>query len=79
MRLDIAYCINDNYIPYALVSLCSVIENNKHHEIHIHIVSDQIQKQNKTHIKRVLTQRYSNINVLVSYHIINDSLVELKF
>lgn len=31
MRLDIAYCINDNYIPYALVSLCSVIENNKHH------------------------------------------------
>lgn len=75
MRLDIAYYINDNYIPYALVSLCSAIENNKGHEIHIHVVSDQIQEQNKTHIKRFLAQRYSNINVQVSYHIINDKIL----
>jgi len=33
--MDIVYCINNNYVPYIEVSICSLLENNKEHNINI--------------------------------------------
>ena len=40
--MDIVYCINNKYVPYIEVSICSVFENNKEHNINIHILINDI-------------------------------------
>lgn len=45
--MDIVYCINNKYVPYIEVSICSVFENNKEHNINIHILINDISNENK--------------------------------
>lgn len=67
--MDIVYCINNNYVPYIEVSICSLLENNKEHNINIHILINDISNENKKCLQN-LVQKY---NQKIIFHIVDDS------
>lgn len=68
MRQDFCLCCNDKYVPYAAVTIKSVIANSsKEEEIHIHILSDFISKRNQ---RRLTT--LCNDNIYIHTYIISD-------
>lgn len=47
MRKDFCLCFNDGYVPYALVTIKSILDNAcGDDELHIHVFSDYISEQN---------------------------------
>jgi len=49
MKLNVLYACDDNYAPFAGVSICSLLENNKElEEITIYIASENISSENIT-------------------------------
>lgn len=52
--LNIAYCVNDAYVQYCTVSIKSVIETNKCHNINFYILIDQISKNSINRIKETI-------------------------
>ena len=60
MRFDITCSTDDNYIQHCLAMLCSVFDNNKNHEITLHLLEHNLSECNKELI-RCLCERYNNI------------------
>lgn len=67
--MDIVYCINEKYVPYVEVSMCSLLENNIGHDIIVHILTDNIDDANKNKLIN-LGIRY---NQEVKFHEVKDS------
>lgn len=74
--IHIALCVNDGYIPYACVTIKSIIENHKNDVINIHLLSDFISDKMRSRLYEVVEDSPStNLHI----HIVNDeSLRGLK-
>jgi len=60
MKLNVLYACDDNYAPYAGVSICSLLENNKEiDEITIYVVSENISNNNITLLHKQV-EKYGN-------------------
>ena len=72
----IALCVNDGYIPYACVTIKSIIENHKNEVVNIHLLSDYISDKMRNRLDEVVKDSVStNLHI----HIVNDeSLRGLK-
>lgn len=66
--MNIVYCINNNYVPYVLVSICSLLENNRENRITIQLLMDYISEVNEQRIKR-LVESYNQSYII---HLVND-------
>lgn len=56
MRKDFALCFNDGYVPYASVTIKSIMNHmNIDDEIYIHILSDDLSNQSKSVLKKIAT------------------------
>jgi len=57
MILNALYHTNNLYCPYMAVSICSLLENNKHFDcINIHIMSNCMSNENEEKIKKLILQ-----------------------
>jgi lipopolysaccharide biosynthesis glycosyltransferase len=71
MRQDFCLCCNDKYVPYAAVTIKSVIANSsKEDEVHIHILSDFISKRNQTRLTKLC-----NDNIYIHIRIVSDTTI----
>lgn len=60
MRLDITCSTDDNYAQHCMVMLCSLFENNREHEVYVHLIVDEkLTETYKTAIT-ALAERYGN-------------------
>ena len=74
--IHIALCVNDGYIPYACVTIKSIIENHKNKIVNIHLLSDFVSDKMRCLLDEVV--KYSTQTKL-QIHIVNDeSLRGLK-
>lgn len=74
--IHIALCVNDGYVPYACVTIKSIIENHKNNNINIHLLSDFISDKMRNRLYE--TVRDASL-VTLHVHIVNDeSLRGLK-
>lgn len=69
--MDIAYSINEKYVNYCLVSICSLLKNNKASLVRIHILYDDLSADAISRITHFVTQRGGEIQ----FHKIDDSAV----
>lgn len=61
MRLDITCSTDNNYVQHCMAMLCSVFENNKEHNIIVHLLHhDELSNQSKDLLFN-LSSRYNNI------------------
>lgn len=61
MRKDFCLCFNDGYVPYASVTIKSIIDHaRKEDDVHIHIISDYITPENK-----VWLENFGNIHLYI--------------
>lgn len=59
MRKDFALCFNDVYVPYASVTIKSIVDNmNDSDEVFIHIFSDYLSISHQKFIKKILSNAY---------------------
>lgn len=56
--MNIAFCIDEKYIPYCGISIISLLENNTNEDIIIHIVGTDISENNKNKILE-LAKKYN--------------------
>lgn len=68
--LHFAFGVNDGYLPYIIVTIKSILENNKAEKCHFHILTDGISEKNKARLAKE-TRQYSNSKV--DYHIVDTS------
>lgn len=74
--IQIAICINDGYVPYACVTIKSIIENHKNKEVAIHLLSDFISDKMRKRLNEVVEGLKTTT---LHIHIVNDeSLRGLK-
>ena len=70
--IHIAFCVNNNYIPYIIVTCISILENNTSNNITIHVFIDTISEKNKRLLKDNI-KKYKNGKIEI--HLVNDSLL----
>lgn len=70
--IDIAFCVNDAYVPYITVTIKSIAENNRGRNIHIHVLTDAIRDISRRRLHEVV-EMYDNISLHI--HIVDDSLL----
>lgn len=70
--MDIAYSIDENYVGYCLVSICSLLENNTDETITVHILYDDLSVGSINRIKQFFYGRNGN----VKFHQIDSSMVK---
>lgn len=68
--MNIVYVFNENYVKYAGISICSLLENNqtKAKEISFYLFHDNISKENKCMLEKMITKYGSDV---YWYNIIN--------
>lgn len=59
MKLDIACSTDNNYLQHCSAMLCSVFENNKEHDITVHLLHHDLSLESQTFLID-LTKRYGN-------------------
>lgn len=59
MKFDVVINTDDNYIQHCMAMLCSLFENNKSHNIDIHVLTHHLNEKNRTWIKKI-SNRYEN-------------------
>lgn len=59
MEMNIGINIDDNYIQHAMAMLCSICENNRNHNITLHVLHKNLSNQAKCILERLLI-RYGN-------------------
>ena len=62
MNFEICMASDDNYSPHLGICLTSILENNKNHFINLHILNNNISKNNLNKLLS-LTDKYSNLNI----------------
>lgn len=77
MRLDITCSTDDNYVQHYLVMLCSLFENNKQHDVFVHlIVNNNLSEQSKK-LFSDLCRKYNNH--CSYYYVDKEKFSNLKF
>lgn len=71
--LHFAFGINDGYLPYVIVTIKSILENNKDSVCQFHILTDGITDTNKARLAKEVAQ-YSN--TIIDYHIVDTSILK---
>ena len=72
INMNIAYSINDKYVGYCLVSICSLLANNNGRDVTIHILYEELQEGS---IKRI-SEFVNNKGGKIAFHRIKESSVE---
>lgn len=74
--MDVAFCVNDAYVKYVAVTVCSLFENNRGcNDIHIHILTDGLSVDNN----RLIGDTVNKYGGVCSIHVVDDtSLSRLK-
>ncbi len=76
--LNAFYCSSDFYTPFTGVSVCSLLENNKHIEkINIFLSPQGISPQNIDKMRKLVEKEYSRKLVLVDSSSLDDELDEM--
>ena len=71
--LHFLFCVNDGYVPFITVTIKSIIENHKEHEVSIHVMSDYISKKEK----KLLNECLQNAKcVSLAIYIVDDSILK---
>ena len=60
--MNIFFAVNDAYVKYLLVTLTSVLENNKNEKIRFYVIGKDITEENKTKIG-LLKKSYVNFEI----------------
>ena len=60
MIYNITCSTDDNYLQHCMAMLCSVFENNKEHEVHVHMMIDDKLSQKSRQLIEELATRYNN-------------------
>ena len=60
MIYDITCSTDDNFLQHCMAMLCSVFENNKEHEVHVHMMVDEGLSEPSRHMLSALAERYQN-------------------
>lgn len=60
--MHIAFCLDDNYIPYCSTTIGSIIANNSEYEITFHLISDYISDKNKKILSEWIC-KYKNFRI----------------
>lgn len=64
MRKDFALCFNDNYVPYACVTIKSIIDHmKKDDDINIHVLSDYLSLGSRNTLDKLCKSSNCSINV----------------
>lgn len=60
--LNVVYACDDNYAPYACVSMCSLLENNRKDfdEINIYVVLSQVTQDNTNRLRKQSEEYHAN-------------------
>ncbi len=69
--MDIAYSINEKYVDYCLVSVCSLLENNPGANVRIHILYDDLSQGAISKIRSFVTGR----GAIVELHKVEEETV----
>lgn len=69
--MDIAYSINEKYVNYCLVSVCSLLSNNKPSSVRIHILYDDLSDSALSRINDFISKRGGEVR----FHKIDDAVV----
>ncbi len=72
--MGILFTIDNDYIPYLSVTICSIIRNNKKENISFHIISGDISSQNKSR----LTNAFQSKSATFSFYNFTPANVSLK-
>ena len=60
-NLNVMYACDNNYAPYACISICSLLENNKKFDkINIYVVLDNVSEENQIKIKKQIEKQNAN-------------------
>lgn len=77
-KLNVVYACDDNYAPYACVSMCSLLENNKQfEEINIYVVLSKVTQENQEKLKKQAERYGANFIPVDAAEIIRE-IKELK-
>lgn len=76
MKFDVVINTDDKYLQHAMAMLCSLYENNKMHEITVHVLCKELSENAKKYIN-TLSRNYDN-NVLF-YSIDDNKLTGVQF
>lgn len=68
MNFNIVINTDDNYIQHAMAMLCSLYENNREHEITLHVLHRNLSEKSCNYINR-LSARYDNY---VRFYVVNE-------
>ena len=76
MRKDFALCFSDNYVPYACVTIKSIVDHMcSNDDVYIHILSDHISENHKKSIARIVSSDHCKCK----FYLINDKIGVEKF
>ena len=69
---NIAFCVNDVYVPYITVTIKSIAENNRYGKVSIHILTDSMTSKNRERLKETV-EGYDNM--LLHVYEVDDTLL----
>lgn len=70
--MDIAFCLDNNYLQPCGVAICSVCENNKNIDLNFHIITSDLTKNNMESLKKIVGKYKQNI----SFYLFNEELLK---
>lgn len=70
--MDIAFCLDNNYLQPCGVAICSVCENNKDIDLNFHIITSDLTKNNMESLKNITEKYKKNI----SFYFFNEELLK---
>lgn len=70
--VNIAFCVNDGYVPYITVTIKSIAENHRHCDVGIHILTDKLSDAGR---KRLAETVDGYDNVTLNIYLVNDELL----
>lgn len=65
--IHLAFCINDRYAPYVAVTLKSLVRNNKHWDMVVHVLTGGISRKNMEVMQKAA------LSVKLEIHIVDDT------
>lgn len=70
--VNVAFCIDNNYVNHLMVTIYSLLKNNQSENIHIHIVAPDLTKESKAVINSL---KEIGASVKISYHTVDPASI----
>ena len=71
--MNIAFCVNNSYIPYITVAIKSIAEIHRHCDVCIHVLTDKISESNRRRLAETI-EGYDHITTEI--HIVDTTLLK---